>query len=212
MQEICQDYWSPIYAYLRHQGHPEEDAKDLTQGFFQHVIRSNVISHAEQSKGRLRSYLHTCLLNFLVSSQRRRMSAKRGGNVSIISLINAEELYANEASDHFSPDVVFQRRWALNVIERAMENLARKYAQRGSAELFDALRPYLCESETAVGAAGSMPQIAQRLGMTHSALRVALHRCRESLQNCIYHEVGQTIASENPEAIRAEIRLLLDAL
>ncbi|MDB6072061.1 MAG: hypothetical protein JWL81_3232 [Verrucomicrobiales bacterium] len=209
MQKICQDYWPPVYAYIRRQGKSEQDAQDLTQDFFCRIIRRNWFAKADPAKGRLRNYLFTCLINFLRDAHRSSMADKRGNGVATLSLTDAEGHYHREAVDHLSPDRLFQRRWAMHLVEKAMETTAREYGRRQLGPLFDALQSRLLEADDAGLHAA---ELAGQLGMTHGALRVALCRLRNRFREVLMAEVGQTIASTDPAEIRAEMVALLEFL
>lgn len=209
MQEICQDYWPPVYAFIRRQGKSEPDAQDLTQEFFHRIIRRNWIAKADPAKGRLRNYLFTSLVNFLRDAHRASMADKRGQGVPMLSLTDAEGLYHREAVDHLSPDRLFQRRWAMHLVDKAMEATSMEYGRRGQAALFEALQGRLMEPDDAGLQA---TELAAQLGMTHGALRVALHRLRRRFRELLIAEVGQTIVSRDPAEIRAEMSALLEFL
>lgn len=210
LQDICQQYWSPIYAYIRRLGNSEQDAEDLTQGFFADLLEKNYLAKADPSRGRLRTFLHNCLSNYLSDRFRYNNAQKRGGGATILSLESAEGIYMREVVDTMSPDVVFERRWAMNVIEKAMAAAQARYERRGNGALFEALRNRLTDGE-GLGE-GAYDDIAARLNMTEGAVRVAVSRCKTVFQECLFQEVGQTIASSDPEEIRQEITTLLNSL
>lgn len=209
MERLCQDYWPPVYAFIRRQGKSEFDAQDLTQDFFCRIIRRNWFAKADPAKGRLRNYLFACLVNFLRDAHRSALTEKRGHGVPFLSLTDAEGQYHREAVDHLSPDRLFQRRWAMHLVDKALEATGREYDRRGLGALFDGLQGRLLEADDAGLQAA---ELAARLGMTHGALRVALCRLRHRFRELLIAEVGQTIASQDPEEIRAEMAALLEFL
>lgn len=209
IQSICQNYWPPVYAYIRRQGKIEQDAQDLTQDFFCRLIRMNWLGKADPARGRLRSYLFTCLVNFLRDVHRSGQAEKRGGGQPLLSLTDAEGLYHREAVDHLSPDRVFQRRWAMHLVEKAVEATAVDYAGRGQQAVFEALQGRLLDPG---GGEAQLAAVADQLGMTPGAVRAALFRLRGRFREQLFAEVGQTIASMDRGEIRAEMAALLEYL
>lgn len=209
LESICQDYWPPVYAYIRRQGKSEPDAKDLTQGFFCQILRRNWIASADPSRGSLRAYLFTCLINYLRDTHRSEKAGKRDSGQALLEIHSAERDYQREAVDHLSPDKLYQRRWALHLVDKAMEATARDYASRGNQAIFEALQGRLLESRSHDGDLGG---VAGQLGMSPGAVRTALCRLRHRFRDLLFHEVGQTIASMNREEIRAEMAVLVESL
>ena len=206
LEELCELYWYPVYAYIRRQGAGPDDAQDMTQGFFARLLERGEFSHAEQSKGKLRTFLLARVQNFMVQDWRHRTAQKRGGGQSPLSLDVAEDRYALEPLDILSPDALFDRRWALDTLETAIARLEREQNAAGKGEVFAALYPFLAakpqgDDYEAVGA---------KLGMTTSAIHVAVHRLRQRFRRALESAVAETVAS--PDEIEEELRHLLSLL
>lgn len=205
---LCRAYWYPLYAFLRRQGIPCHDAEDLTQGFFAQLLAREALGHVDRAKGRFRTFLLASLKHFLADERDRATALKRGGGTPMIALdaATAEQRYALEPRDDLSPDRLFDRRWALAVIERALERLRAEYAVAGKAALFTELQPAL----TAGGRARSYSEIGAALAMEEGAIKVAAHRLRQRYGAALRSEIAETVAS--PSEVTAELRQLLDAL
>ena len=208
LEELCRIYWRPLYAFARRQGSDPEEARDLTQGFFQLLLTRRDFDAARKEKGRLRSYLLISFKHFLGGERRREMTIKRGHGQWLIPL---EELRATEAVgpafgglvDSMSADRLYQRRWALTLIEHVLKRLKNEYGAMGNAFLFDSLKQLLPDEPDAP----SRAEIAARLGMTDNALRQAFHRFRHRYQMLLREEIGHTVA--DPGEIEDELRHLI---
>ena len=209
MQIICQDYWPPVYAYIRRGGKSEQDAEDLTQDFFYRIIRRDWFAKADPARGRLRNYLFTSLVNFLRDAHRSEQAEKRGNGQALIRLIDAEGRYHWEAVDQMSPDRLFQRRWAMHLVEKAVEATGAEYAGRGQQAVFEALQARLMDPD---GGEERLGTVASQLGMTAGAVRAALFRLRQRFRELLFLEVGHTIGSMDREEIRNEMVSLLEYL
>jgi DNA-directed RNA polymerase specialized sigma24 family protein len=211
LEELCRIYWRPLYAFARRQGCGPEEARDLTQGFFELLLTRRDFDAARKEKGRLRSYLLTSFKHFLGGERRRAMTIKRGYGQWLIPL---EELHATEAIgsaiaglvDSLSADRLYQRRWALTLIEHVLKRLKNEYGAMGNAFLFDSLKQLLPDEPDAP----SRAEIAARLGMTDNALRQAFHRFRHRYQILLREEIGHTVA--DPGEIEDELRHLIAVL
>jgi DNA-directed RNA polymerase specialized sigma24 family protein len=209
--ELCRIYWRPLYAFARRQGSDSEQARDLTQGFFQLLLTRHDFDAARKEKGRLRSYLLISFKHFLGGERRRAMTIKRGHGQWLIPL---EELRATEAIgpafgglvDSLSPDRLYERRWALTLIEHVLKRLKNEYRATGNAFLFDSLKQLLPDEPDAP----SRAEIAARLGRTDNALRQAFHRFRHRYQLLLREEIGHTVA--DPGEIEDELRHLIAVL
>src|SRR5262245_7452858 len=209
--ELCRIYWRPLYAFACRQGYDPEEARDLTQGFFELLLKRRDLDAARREKGRLRSYLLVSFKHFLGGERRREMTVKRGYGQWLISL---EELHATERSgppvgglvDSLSADRLYQRRWASSLIEHVLKRLKNEYQATGNAFLFDSLKLLLPDEPNAP----SRAQIAARLGMKDNALRQAFHRFRHRYQMLLREEIGHTVA--DPCEIEDELRQLIAAL
>jgi DNA-directed RNA polymerase specialized sigma24 family protein len=211
LEKICCTYWRPIYSFLRRQGHAPEEAEDLTQGFFALLLERRDLDSVRKEKGRLRSYLLTSLKHFTADRTRREMAIKRGRQQGLIPL---EELRANERADPtfarmvdtLSADELYERRWALALIEQVLGRLKDEYRATGNRALFDWLKQLLSDEP----GAPSRAKIAAKLGMTDNALRQAFRRFRHRYQILLREEIGHTVltASEIEDELRHLIAVL----
>jgi RNA polymerase sigma-70 factor (ECF subfamily) len=203
---LCQTYWQPVYAYLRRKGHDEHGACDLAQEFFCRVIERPILRNADRERGRFRSFLLGCLEHFLAKEWNRARRQKRGGGRRVVSVdaVRGELCGLARAGPALDPVQVFERRWAMTVIEEALSRLRREYAAAGKADLCARLEPYVTASE------GSYSELALASGMSEGALRVAAHRLRRRYGACLREVVAETVA--DPAEIDDEIRELFAAL
>jgi len=208
LEELCQTYWYPLYAYVRRLGNGPEDAQDLTQEFFARLIAKQFLGGVDRTKGKFRSFLLASLKHFLANEWDKARAQKRGGSHASIALDAqaAERRYALEPAHELSADRVFERRWALTLLDEVLKRLRKEYSADGKAALFDQLK------ETLTGERGSIPypQIAQRLGMTTGAVKVAVHRLRQHYRERLRAEVANTVAA--PSEVEDELRHLFAAL
>jgi DNA-directed RNA polymerase specialized sigma24 family protein len=211
LEKICRTYWRPIYSFLRRQGVGPEESEDLTQSFFQLILERHDLDSVRKEKGRLRSYLLASLKHFTTDQRRREMAVKRGRRQELIPL---EELRANErlvpafasTADTMSADQLYERRWALTLIEQVLKRLKEEYRATGNALLFDSLKQLLPDEP----GAPSRTLIGARLGMTDNALRQAFHRFRHRYQILLREEINHTVA--DPTEIEDELRHLIAVL
>ena len=205
---FCSIYWYPLYAFARRIGLRPPDAEDATQGFLVHLLQTNALATVAREKGRFRSFLLAALKNFLSHERERAAAQKRGGGERAIELdaMAAEARYALEPADNLSPDRLFDRGWALAVLEQAQERLRCEYDAGGKTALFEALRP------TLAGARGgpAYTELATTLGMSEGAIKVAVHRLRDRYRAVLRSIVAETVAA--PADIDAELRHLIEAL
>src|SRR5947209_1766481 len=208
LEQLCRIYWYPIYAFVRRQGQTVENAQDLTQEFFLRVLQDNYFQVADPQRGRLRSFLLTSLKHFLINEWEKARTAKRGGAQSIFSLDeqDAEGRYLTEPIDGMSPEKVYEKRWAVTLLEQALARLRAEYAKQNNGAMFDALKPFI-SGETAEGGYGAL---AQRFEMSEGSLRVAAHRLRERYREALRTEVASTLAT--PTDIDDELRHLMIVL
>lgn len=210
LQSLCQEYWPPVYSFIRKQGAAPEDAEDLTQGFFAHLLQSKWFAKADPSRGRMRGFLFSSLESFLHNARRAGKASKRDHRRSV-QIQGAESMFTTEPADHLTPDLAFHRRWVLTMIERVVEEMSGEYASRNQAAVFAAILPRLGDSSIPEEA-GEFSDLAASLGMQPVSLRVALSRAREVFRTKLFDEVGRTITSEDPAEIRAELQALLGFL
>ena len=205
---LCQGYWYPVYARLRSQGYSREEAEDLTQGFFEKLIRTRAFEKADPARGRLRSLLLTSLTNHVKTVHTAENAQKRGGEMELgHALLGdthwAEQRYLEEApSKDDEPDVAFNRRWWALVLEQALRAVAVDYASRGKSAVFDVLRPFLEDSRPG---GQTLADAAAVLGMNGATLRVIFARLRRQLADEVREIVQRTTGSV--EALEEELLL-----
>jgi RNA polymerase sigma factor (sigma-70 family) len=206
LERLCRTYWYPLYAYVRRKGYGPHDAEDLTQEFFARLLSGNFLATVEQRKGKFRSFLVASLEHFLVKEWVRRTRQKRGGGQIILSLDeNLEGRYALEPADPMTPQRIYERRWALILLDEAMKRLAEE-CSNGKAELFDRVKGMLARGS----GEQDYTELAAGLGMNEGALRVAVHRLRQRYGTLLREEIARTVSS--PAAVDEEIRCLFAAL
>lgn len=204
---LCEAYWYPIYAYIRRSGHSPHDAEDLTQSFFARLLRRESIASADPAKGKLRTFLLTCARNFLFDEHDRANAQKRGAAVlTSFDAVRAEEWYVAEPVDDLTPDRLFQRRWAISILESTLRTLGEEYAAQGKAELFTHLRPFLGFGG---GAEPPYEQVSTRLGMAMGTLKSHVFRLRQRWRELLFDHVGATLDDPTPEEIKSELAELL---
>ncbi len=205
---LCEIYWYPLYVYLRRRGYPREEAEDLVQGFFTQVLEKGYMKAANRDRGRFRSFLLTSLKNFATNEWDRKTAKKRGGNKSVLSLDfdTAEGRYRVEPADNLTPEVIFDRRWALIQLGRAMARLDEEMAEAGNSERFDRLKGYLTGDSQGVRYA----QVAENLEISESAVKVAVHRMRRRFGELLREEIARTVSTD--DHVDEEIRYLLSSI
>jgi RNA polymerase sigma factor (sigma-70 family) len=205
---LCETYWYPLYAYLRNHGSSVEDAQDLTQAFFARVLEKHALRQADPARGRFRSFLLTSLKNFASNEHDRDMTRKRGGGVPLVSLEfeSAEGRFQMEPPSHETPERVFDRRWALTLLDRVLSRLNTDMVAAGREAHFDRLKTYLTGDEPQL----SYLQTARELGMSEGAVKVAVHRLRRQFRDRLRDEIAQTVSS--PVEIDDELRHLWSAV
>jgi RNA polymerase sigma factor (sigma-70 family) len=208
LEKLCRTYWLPIYAFLRRQGVRPEEAEDVTQGFFASLFERGSLNAVRKEKGRLRSYLLGALKYFLADEQRRAMAIKRGKGQRLVPLeeLRAENGLAMEPADPVTPERIYERRWALTVLERVLSRLKDEYRTAGNATLFDLLKQLLPDEP----GSPSEANIAAQLGMTENAVRQAFYRFRQRYQLLLREEIAHTVAT--PGDIEDELRHLIAVL
>jgi RNA polymerase sigma-70 factor (ECF subfamily) len=208
LAELCRAYWRPVYAFIRRQGRTDDDATDLTQAFFLHLLEHRAIERADQSRGRFRSYLLTSAHNFVASARQRERTLRRGAQVSHEPLEGtaADRNLSLSAQDReSSPEAVFERHWALNVTERAMERVRADYASRGQEHVFDELKPFLT-SDGAASADGPLDSGSP----AGAAVRTGLLRLRRRFGEALRAEIRETV--DEGHDVDDELRFLLRIL
>lgn len=207
LEQLCQQYWYPLYAWLRHKNHSHAESEDLTQGFFLHLISRDRLQIADSRRGRFRSFLLGSLENYVTQQWRKETAQKRGGVDKPLSLDfgDAESRYNFEPVDDETPERLFDRAWALEVLQLALKQLRDEYESSGKTGLFDALKPYLVDSRV-----DPLVSIANELNMSVGAVKVAAHRLRQRYRKRLRELVSQTVAQ--PDQIDDELADLLAAL
>jgi RNA polymerase sigma-70 factor (ECF subfamily) len=208
LAEFCATYWYPLYAFARRKGHQPADAQDLTQGFFAYLIEARFVAKANPEKGRFRSFLLGCFIHFMASEKERSQTLKRGGGRLIVPLDpqQAEARLAQEPSPEASPERLFDRYWALAVLDAALAHLEAEFRKSGRTALFQQLQPFL------QGDAGgpSYTEVAHRLGTTEGTIKVSVHRVRRRYRELLRTVVSQTV--DSPVEVDAELAHLMAAL
>jgi RNA polymerase sigma-70 factor (ECF subfamily) len=204
LEALCRQYWQPVYAVARLSGNDVETAKDLTQGFFAKLLEKGWLADADRGKGRFRTFLVTALKRYMVNEWHREHAAKRGGFAATVPLDAelAERIGANDASRQLSPDELFDRRWALALLDAALRRLEAEYSEAEFARLKDCLTAGRGEIEYG--------KLAENLATTEGAARVAVHRLRKRYRALIREEVARTVSNETE--VDHEMRALMDAL
>jgi RNA polymerase sigma factor (sigma-70 family) len=208
LEKLCRMYWRPIYSFLRRQGVGPTEAEDITQGFFAQLLERRSFGAVRKEKGRLRSFLLASLKYFLADEQRRAMAIKRGKGQRLIPLeeLHADERIEMEPADPLTPEMIYERRWALTVLERVINRLKDEYRAAGNVALFDSLKQLLPDEP----GAPSQAEIAARLGMTENAIRQAFYRFRQRYQSLLREEIAHTVAT--PGDIEDELRHLISVV
>jgi len=208
LEKLCRDYWYPLCAYVRRKGYAPQDAQDLTQEFFSRLLESPWLQDVHPSKGKFRSFLLASMNHFLANEWRRNQTQKRGGGREIFSLdgLAAEDLCRFEPSHDDTPDKVFERRWAMVLVERVVTRLQGEYSVSGKGDLFEALKPMLDGEMNPEGYAA----VAARLGTTEAAVKKVAQRLRENYRELLRTEVAQTVS--HPFDVDEEMRNLFTAL
>lgn len=202
LSKLCQIYWYPVYAFIRRQGRDAEQAKDLTQELFARLLERHTFEVADREKGRFRSFLLKCIQYFLGREHQKEQALKRGGQYVFVPLDEAfaENQYGAEPADVMSPEKLFDRRWALTLLNQAMERLKREYEQAGKAPQFEVLHEFLSGSG---GGPASYAEAGARLGLGEGAARQAAYRLRCRFGDMLRLVVAETVAG--PAELEAEL-------
>jgi len=208
LEALCHAYWYPLYAFVRRTGESPHDAEDSVQGFFAVCIDRNYLATAQKEKGRFRSFLLLALKRFLAKERDKSRARKRGGGQKPIALdgLTAEQRYALEPAEHLSADRLFERRWALTLLEQVLSRLRDEQAAAGRLGAFEQLKEFLL----AGGRGTPYQEVAARLGLSEGAVKVAVHRLRQRYRALLEEEIGNTVTS--PQEVEEERRYLLAVL
>jgi RNA polymerase sigma-70 factor (ECF subfamily) len=205
---LCQAYWYPLYLFIRRQGYAADEASDMVQEYFARLLGGHVLEAADRSKGRLRTFLIADCTRFLSHQRARARAQKRGGNRPIVSIdaAEADERYAREPGHDLTPERLYQRAWALTLLEAVLARLRAEYERGGRGAVFQRLKEVLSDGPDSVPYA----VIAAELGMTEGAVQVGVHRLRRRYGALLREEIANTVA--DPAEVEDEIRELFAAL
>jgi DNA-directed RNA polymerase specialized sigma24 family protein len=208
LEQLCRTYWYPLYSFARRSGAAAHDAEDLTQSFFAYLLEKDAIARASRERGRFRSFLLTAFKNFQANERAYHGAAKRGGGKALLSLdeLQAEDRYRHEPKTDLSAEKLYEQKWAASLLDHVMQGLRTEYQTLGKAPLFEVLRGIIWggRHESGYGA------LAQTVGMTEGAFKVAVHRLRSRFKEALREEVAQTVST--PGEVDDELRHLLSAL
>jgi DNA-directed RNA polymerase specialized sigma24 family protein len=208
LEKLCRTYWYPLYIYARRQGEDEESAKDLTQGFFARLLEKRYLAQVHQDKGRFRCFMLAAFKHFVADERDRARAQKRGGGQRLVSLDDSatEERYRQEPADGMDAEKLFERRWALTLLEQARARLKREYEESGKAQLYERLRAVELKDKEAP----SYAEIGAEAGLSESAVKSVVFRMRQRWRELVREEVANTVAK--PEEIDEEIRYLISVI
>jgi len=208
LAELCAAYWPPLYGFVRRLGYDAEQSQDLTQEFFARLLEKDYLGTADQERGKFRTFLLASFRHFLANEYDRATAQKRGGGRSVLSLDfqATEERNRMEPAHALTAERLYERRWALALLEQALARLRGEFTRSGRGPLFDALKVYLTGEKAAV----SHQQLGERFGMTAGAVAVTIHRLRQRYREVLREEIGRTV--NDPSEIDGEIRDLFAAL
>lgn len=208
LEQLCRAYWYPLYAYVRRRGYNPEDAEDLTQEFFARFLAGNYLVRVDRERAKFRSYLLGALNHFLADAWDHAHRVKRGGGQANqpFDVRSGESRYTLEPVAELTPGQLFDRGWALTVLDQVIGRLRQEYEQSGKSRLFDKLSAFLPGDAEA----DSYGELARELGMTEGTVRVAVHRLRRRYGELFSAEVAHTVSS--PTEIHDEMRYLLGAV
>jgi RNA polymerase sigma-70 factor (ECF subfamily) len=208
LEKLCRTYWWPLYGFVRREGYKPEEAQDLTQAFFARLLERKDLETVRQERGRLRSYLLASLRNFLSKARHREMTIKRGEGRPLVSL---EDLLARERADQepahkLSADRIYERRWALTLLEQVLTRLRAEYEAAGKLPLFDHLKELLARES----GQPSQAEIAAEMQMTENAVKQAFHRLRHRYRQLLHEEIAHTVAAQDD--VEDELRHFISVL
>lgn len=208
LERLCQAYWHPLYAFLRRTGHSPHDAGELTQEFFARLLAHNWVAAADRDKGRFRSFLLMAMKRFLGRERDKANALKRGGGIrpAPLQLDTSETRYGVDPADTSTPEQLFEKQWALTLLETVLDRLRQEFARADKSELFQALEPCL------VGSRDKQPyaELAAQMGMSEAAVKMAVYRLRDRYRLILKEEVGRTVAL--PSDVDEELRHLFRVL
>jgi RNA polymerase sigma-70 factor (ECF subfamily) len=204
---LCGQYWYPLYAYVRRRGHNADEAHDLTQEFFARLLEKDVLADVDRGKGKFRSFLLATCNHFLANEYDQARAKKRGGSRRILSLdaADAEGRYRAEPADSLTPEKLFERRWALALLQLVMTRLRDEFEAKAKGQLFEQLRGFLVGDRSSGYRAA-----AEAIGLSEGAVKVAVHRLRQRYRELLHEEISRTVGG--PDEVADEVRALFAAL
>ncbi len=210
MAILCERYWNPLYVFVRRKGYGPEDTEDAVQGFFALLIEHDWLERADESKGKLRTFFLTLLDRHLAGEWRKANALKRGGGNPTVSFdrCQAEDWYGAEPLENLTPEAIYDKRWALSVLEQTLMEMENHYKEEKQPERFAAMKPFLGWNNDEQ----SQGEAARGLGMSAGAFKVAIHRMRKRYRDQLHQTVAHTLQTADKEEIKSEIQHLFAAL
>jgi RNA polymerase sigma-70 factor (ECF subfamily) len=195
LEELCRNYWYPLYAFVRRKGHSPHDAQDLTQAFFARLLEKNYVAQADRERGRFRTYLLAALTHFLADEWDKARRQKRGGGRETVSFdaVSAEERYRLEPIDQLDAAKLYERRWVTTLFDKVLARLQDEFRDLGKDKLFDQLKGSLLAEQPGLGYA----ELGTQLGLTKDAVKQAVHRMRRRYRELFREEIAQTVSGPN---------------
>jgi RNA polymerase sigma factor (sigma-70 family) len=207
LEALCRAYWYPLYAFVRRQGHDPEDAQDLTQAYFAELLEKGYLGQFDPSLGRFRVFLMTSMKHFLSKEREKARAVKRGGRAVVISLdADVEGRLGLEPADRLTPEEIYERRWALTILERVLGKLRQEFKEEAREQEFERLKPFLTGEEPKV----PYREVAAELGSSEDAVKSSVLRLRRRFGSRLREEIAETVAS--PEEVDEEVRHLLKSI
>lgn len=208
LEHLCRTYWYPLYAFVRRTGKSSQDAEDLVQGFFAACLEKDYLGKADRGKGRFRSFLLMALKRYLANAWDKERAGKRGGSQGMVWLdgLSGEQRYALEPVDRMTAERLYERRWALTLLDEVLARLRQEQVAQGKGKLFDQLKEFLVSG----GRGTPYAMLAMHLAMSESAVKVAVHRLRQRYRTLLEAAIADTV--DSPGEVEAERRHLLSAL
>lgn len=208
LAKLCSNYWHPIYAFIRRSGANPHEAEDLTQEFFCRILQRDWLANVHPAGGKFRSFLLACVKNFLSNERDKALAQRRGGGRNPIPLEReeAETRYVVEPADTATPEVLFERQWVYELLERTVEALRREHARANRLDWFEEMRGFLPGGQELT----SRAEFALKRGLTANALDVAIHRLRQRFGALLRQQVAETVAAEAD--VDEELRYLMSVL
>ena len=208
LQKLCRVYWYPLYAFVRRQGHSRHDAEDLTQAFFAQLLARDDLATVDREKGRFRSFLLASMKHFLANEWDKARAQKRGGGKQILSINfeDSESKYSVEPTHNITPDKLYDRRWAMTVLDRVTARLREEMCEEGKIEQFEQMKIFLAGGKGEIRYA----KVAENLGISEISVKTAVHRLRKRYRQLLHAEIANTV--ETKQDVEQELRYLLAAL